>query len=245
MKIERYKKINNCLYELYLSDGRRISLYDDIILKYELLLKNEFNDDLIDSAIFDNKYYEFYYSALKYIKYRSRSVGEVYNKLIDGDCPKNTVFDIINKLISQGYLDDNVYANSYINEQILITSKGPLKIKNELIKKGVDEGIIDQSMELYTSDIEREKINKIIIKKIKSNRNKSKIELKRKIVNDLLVQGFSKGIVMDVLNNFTISDDLDIKKREYDKLYKRLSRKYSGQILENKIKEKMYQKGFY
>ena len=34
-------------------------------------------------------------------------------------------------------------------------------------------------------------------------------------------------------------------KKEYDKLYKKLSRKYSGNELEYKIKEKLYQKGLY
>ena len=38
------------------------------------------------------------------------------------------------------------------------------------------------------------------------------------------------------------SDD-DIAKKEYDKLYKKLSRKYSGSELELKIKQKLFQKG--
>ena len=36
----------------------------------------------------------------------------------------------------------------------------------------------------------------------------------------------------------------DLAKKEYDKLYKKLSRKYSGQELEFKINQKLYQKGF-
>ena len=41
----------------------------------------------------------------------------------------------------------------------------------------------------------------------------------------------------------SFNDTSDIAKREYEKLYKRLSRKYSGKELEYKIKEKLYQKG--
>ena len=39
-------------------------------------------------------------------------------------------------------------------------------------------------------------------------------------------------------------DDNDIYKQEYDKLYRKLSKKYEGKLLEYKIKEKLYQKGF-
>ena len=36
----------------------------------------------------------------------------------------------------------------------------------------------------------------------------------------------------------------NIYKKEYDKVYKRLSRKYSGSELEYKVKQKMYALGF-
>ena len=39
-------------------------------------------------------------------------------------------------------------------------------------------------------------------------------------------------------------DDSISYQKEYDKLYKKLSRKYEGATLEYKIKEKLYQKGF-
>ena len=44
-------------------------------------------------------------------------------------------------------------------------------------------------------------------------------------------------------SNYNFNDTSDIAKREYEKLYTRLSRKYSGKELEYKIKEKLYQKG--
>ena len=47
------------------------------------------------------------------------------------------------------------------------------------------------------------------------------------------------------MSNVEFTDTKDIQKREYDKLYRRLSKKYSGRELEYKIKEKLYQKGLY
>lgn len=245
MRIDNYKKVNNSMYELFLSDGRRLKLYDDVILKYELLLKSNLDDNLLECAINENKYLEFYYLALKYIKSRRRSVKEVNDKLTISGCPKNHLFDILNKLIFQGYLDDSEYANCFFNEQIMTTSRGPLKIKMELLKKGIDSSIVDHVMEQYTDVVQRDKLYKIISKMIKGNKNKSNVELKRKVFNDLLNKGFYKEIILDVYNSFEINNDDDIREKEYKKLYSKLSRKYSGKELELKIKEKMYQKGFY
>lgn len=244
MKIEHCRKVNNSMYELILSDGRKLNLYDDVILKYELLLKRDIDDTLLEAVMNENKYFDFYYLSLKYIKARRRSTKEVYDKLFDSGCTKSQLFDILNKLISQGYLNDADYANSFCHEQIITTSRGPLKIKMELLKKGIEATIAEEAMQQYTDDIQREKVEKIISKMIKSNRTRSSIELEKKIVNDLLSKGFSKEIVLDVYNEYDVSDDSDIREKEYQKLYKKLSRKYSGKELELKIKEKMYQKGF-
>ena len=45
------------------------------------------------------------------------------------------------------------------------------------------------------------------------------------------------------MNNHEFKDDSDIAKKEYEKLYKKLSSKYEGAELEFKIKQKLYQKG--
>ena len=41
MKIIKYRKGSKGLYKVELDDGRVLSLYEEVILKYELLLKRE------------------------------------------------------------------------------------------------------------------------------------------------------------------------------------------------------------
>ena len=57
--------------------------------------------------------------------------------------------------------------------------------------------------------------------------------------------GYDVDLINKVILDYDFSNDKDMVKKEYDKLYKRLSRKYSGNELEYKIKEKLYQKGLY
>ena len=97
----------------------------------------------------------------------------------------------------------------------------------------------------YTRQIQREKIDKIVNKQIRANHNKSNALLKRKIGNDLVMQGFYREDINSAIDNSNFSDDKLIMQKEYEKIKNRLSKKYSGQELEYKIKEKMAQKGFY
>ena len=136
------------------------------------------------------------------------------------------------------------YAKSFLNNKLITTSNGPRKIRLELQKKGIRQDIIDDVLEEYSDDIQLEKINKIANRIVKSNRNKSNKALKIKINNDLGLEGFSKKLIDQVINDLKFASEDEIAKKEYEKLRKRLSRKYSGEELEIKIKQKMYQKGF-
>ena len=50
-------------------------------------------------------------------------------------------------------------------------------------------------------------------------------------------------MINNTINLYEFGNNSDIAKKEYDKLYKKYSRKYSGDELKYKIREKMYLKG--
>ena len=243
MKIDKYKKLRNGKYELIMENGEGIQLYEDTILKYNLLLTKSIDINNKDLIKFDKKC-EIYYTALKNIKTRLKSKMELKEFLIKKEYPTDCIDDILKKLEKQGYINDLFYAKSFLNNKLITTSNGPRKIKLELQKKGIRQDIIDDVLEEYNDDIQLEKINKIANRIVKSNRNKSNKALKIKINNDLGLEGFSKKLIDQVINDLKFASEDEIAKKEYEKLRKRLGRKYSGEELEIKIKQKMYQKGF-
>ena len=93
--------------------------------------------------------------------------------------------------------------------------------------------------------VQLEKIRKVANRLYNSNRNRGGSVLKKKIVNDLVNLGYDTLTISKVIDEFDFTNDKDIAKKEYEKLYKKLSRKYEGKELEYKIKEKLYQKGLY
>ena len=244
MKIEKFKKLKNGMYELQLDNFDKIFTYEEIILSENLLISKNITPSLMNKILEKNKYYDCYYLALKTINKVSKTRYELYIKL-----KENFEVEIVNKVLDnlekQNYINDRIYASSYLNNQINTTYHGPYRIKKDMENKGISSDIIDDVMVNYTGDIEKEKINKIVTKKINSNHNKSNSVLIRKIKNELQIDGFNSAIVTDIINNVDLKDDEDIRKKEYNKIKSRLGRKYSGKELEYKIKEKMIQKGFY
>lgn len=245
LKIIKYRRMANGKYKVELDGGRDLLLYEDVILKYELLLLKDINDKLLIEVDKANQEWDVYYVALKSLKSRFKSIKDMRDSLLKKEYPKDLVDSAINRLIKQGYLDDNSFSRGYINTQIVTSLKGPNKISKELSAKGVSNSIISDELNVFDLNLQKEKIEKVINKEIKINRTRGGVVLKNKIVNDLINLGYSFDIVQSVIDKFDFSNDLDIAKKEYDKLYRKLSRKYNGKELEYKIKEKLYQKGLY
>ena len=242
MKIIKYKRLANGKYKI-IFDNNELVVYEEVILKYNLLLKKEISNEELININQDNIEWEAYYTGLKSLKSRFKSKSELRKLLISKEYNFELVDKVVNKLEKQGYLDDINFSKSYVNNQIITTNKGPNKIVSELRSKGVKEE--DICLDSYLDDLQIERINKLINKAIKSNRTRGGVVLKKKIVSDLINLGYDSNLVNDIVDSYSFPVDKTIYKKEYDKLYKVLSRKYKDKELENKIKQKLYQKGLY
>lgn len=243
LKIEKYKKMINGKYKLFLDNGHEVILYEEVILKYELLLHKEITRDTLIKADQFNQEWDVYYTGLRLLKSRIRSVSELEMILLKKEYPQNLVDKAISKLKEQKYLDDRSYVKSFIHNRMITTSSGPYKIERELLDKKIDSSIIQEELGVFTKDEQFEKIRRIIDKGIKTNRNRGGVILKNKIYHDLLSLGYDSSDIQSVLSTYTFDSDRDIVQKEYEKYYRKYSRKCSGELLERKIREKFYLKG--
>ncbi len=243
MKIVKYKKMTKGRYKIFLDNDKDIVLYEDVILKYNLLLKKDIDDDLLIEIDKYNQECDVYYVALTSINNRFKSTYELKQSLLRKEYPNDLVDKAIEKLLKQGYLNDRMYTKSYINNQIITTNKGPYKIAKELADKKIDQDIINEEIVVFTDEEQLSRIKKLIDKGIKTNHNKGGVVLKQKIYNDLKQNGYDISLINSVISSYTFENDKEIAKKEYEKLYRKYSRKYSGKELDLKVKEKLYQKG--
>lgn len=243
MDIIKYKKKTNGQYQVQLDNGTDLCLYEDVILRYELLLRHKISPAEIEEILQANMECDVYYVGLKSLKSRYKTVKELKEFLVKKEYPLDFIDKSIDRLIQQGYLNDVSFAKAYINQQMITTNKGPLKIRQELLHKGVSSKIIEEEITVFLPELQHEKIQKVALRLVKTNRSRGGNVLRQKIMSDLVNLGYDASLITIDLENITFSNTSDIAKKEYDKLYRRLSRKYSGKELEYKIREKLYQKG--
>ncbi len=241
MQISKYKKLKNNIYEVTLENDEKIKLYEDVILKEELLLKKEIDD--IERLTTINKEYEVLDNALKYLNHHVTSIKGMKEYLSKKKYIEEDINKTIDKLIKKGYLNDSYYAKCYINNQVDLTNDGPLKIIKHLEDNNILKDVYATYLNNY-NDIWKDRIDKYINKQLKVNK-KSSYFFKSKILMNLINLGYDKEMIDDSLNKISINNLDELKEIEKNKIRKKLERKYTGEELERKIKEKLYQKGFF
>ena len=202
LKIEKYEKIGQAKYRLYLSNGEVIDTYDDVILKNELLLKKELDNYLYQKILTESNIQEHYNACIKYISVRIRSTKEIIDYLKRKNVSDEDIDYIVEKLTHEKFLDDNLFCECFIKDKLKFTTMGEYKIIYELKKHNVSPNIIANNQHLITEDILIEKIDKIIIKQLNSSKKQDKQKLRNKLYNHLLNAGYTSSLVVERLNNY-------------------------------------------
>ena len=242
MKIVKYKKLKGNEYKL-ITDKEEYTLYDDIIIKYELLLKKEIDNKEFALIIKENNKLKSYYVSLKLINTKLRTEKELINLLKKKDFNMDDINYTIDRLNKEGYLNHKIYIEAYIHDMLNLYLVGEQKIFNDLIALGFKENEIWPFLNNIDKSIYLDKINKYIYKKIKGNK-KSAIEFKRKTLNELINKGFNKEDILNILNDINIEDNPDEIKKIVNKLYNKYINKYDLYTTKYKIKNYLYQKGY-
>lgn len=239
MKIDKIKKTGS-KYKITLENGEVINTYDDVILENNLLFDKNIDSKLLNKINTDTLYYESYNKVLKMIGQRLRSEKEIIDYLDKTEVIKEDQNKIIGTLKRIGLINDYNFAKAFTNDKINLTLEGPYKIMKELKNYKIEPEIIDEVIENYSQEIIDDHIEKIILKKLKTNKKYSGYVLRQRIVSYLINQGYS----MDSINNhlYLIKSEPNIK--EMEKIYNKCALKYQDAELYYKVKNKLMAKGY-
>lgn len=202
MLIEKYEKIGQSKYRLFLSNGEVIDTYDEIILKNNLLLKKELDNHQYQKILTESAIQSFYNDCIKYITIRIRSTKEISDYLKRKNVSPEDIEYIIEKLTQEKFLDDNYFCQCFIKDKLKFTTMGEYKIIYELKKHNIPNNIIEDNRNLITEDILIDKIDKIITKQQKSNKKLDNMKLRNKLYNHLLNAGYSSNLITERLNTY-------------------------------------------
>lgn len=94
----------------------------------------------------DEQYVRAKQSAFDYLAHKPRTEQEVRRKLQDGEASPPVVEDVIARLYELGYLDDEAYAHDYVHNRFANKKYGPIRIRRELVKRGVDRHVAEAAV---------------------------------------------------------------------------------------------------
>ncbi len=114
----------------------------------------------------------------------------------------NDFEEVFEKLESYGYLDDERFARNYVKQLIDFKAFGKMRLKQELIKKGIDRDLISEILEEIEPD--EDALVRLIERKYMRNLTDEK-GIKRTF-NTLVRLGYSYSEIKSVLRRIGDSD---------------------------------------
>ena len=202
MKIDKYQKIKDNIYRIFLSNGEVLDLYEDVIIDNNLLYKKEIDNDLINKLNNENNYQIAYYQAIKYITVRLRSINEIKIYLEKKKVSSDIIEMTIDKLIKNNYLNDDVFTKAFIKDKLNFTSMGKYRLIKELNNLKVSSDIINDNIAKIDEDTWNQRMDKLINKYIASKKKYTGNTLKNKLYTYLVNLGYDKSLVISKLNEY-------------------------------------------
>ena len=145
--------------------------------------------------------------ALRLIEFRDRTEKEIRDKLSEKGYDENQIDDEIEFLKSYGYINDLRYAERFTLDAINLKKWGKIRIRTELLRKGIDRGTVDNVIEDSFSEIEDDRVFSQMQVRFK-NSDFSNIKERTRIFNFFMRRGFSSEEIKGAMNKMCSFDDI-------------------------------------
>jgi regulatory protein len=155
-------------------------------------------DQEISKLLFEDEIEVAYQRALKFLSYKPRSVAEIQDKLKSLEFSKNVIEGVSSRLAEKGYVDDQHFAETWVENRNAFRPRGRRMLRLELRNKKVDEEIIDSVLDVTESE---DCLAQLAAEKYAKKINTSEKEVFfRKLISFLGRRGFSYQTVLPIVN---------------------------------------------
>ncbi len=172
-------------YSIYVDGKYSFSLSENELLTAGLRIgqdytKEEF-DELQKKAVLDKAYMR----AYDQLSRRARSEWEMHDYLKRKEYDEPTIDKIVNTLRDKGYIDDFMFAQSWVHNRRLLKPMSTIRLRQELRQKRVSDDAISRALEEDESS-EQDVLRELVTRKRQQTRYQDVDKLKQY----LLRQGF-------------------------------------------------------
>lgn len=181
-------------------DGSRFFLTYETVSEYQLYTGEEMDPSLLTSFVRETQKMvarDLLFSALTK---RMLSSFECKKRLVAKEIDDDIIEETIAWFTEQKWIDDSVYLENAVKDQIHVKGYGLWRVISNLKQKGFDKGAIqNQYEELTTIESDASRARAYVDKKWPMIRGTSLLHRKKKLSDQLLTRGFSYDVISDVL----------------------------------------------
>ncbi len=244
------QKKNQGRYSIYIDNGSGeqfgFGVDEDVLIQFELRKGLKLDGNLIKKITYEDEVKKALHQCYSYLSYRMRSELEVKRHLQKKEIEEPIIYQVIEQLRKQKYVDDLAFAQSYVRDKKRLLTKGPLLLKKELQEKGVQEDKIGQALKEYAKHEQLEAASLFVTKRAARAHKDSNRMFLQKLKLQLQQKGFTHEVIQEAVDCLPERND----KNEYKILLKQAKRahnrykKYSGYDYTQRMKQYLYRRGF-
>ena len=195
----RYQKYSY----IKLSNGDTLKLLPGIVSGEFLFKGRQLTSKELQRLLKEQLRAETYHTAVRLLSRRAHSKGELNDKLARRGYPRDEINNTIRILEDDGYIDDENFTKTFVDNRLTGKPSGKRLIYYELYKRKVPRNIIDKVLNEIFSEIDESEKAYELLEKCASryNRYKGK-ELKARIYRYLRGRGFCHNDIIPAINRF-------------------------------------------
>ena len=207
MRITELKPLGKGRYEVYVNGEIAFVLYKGDLARYDLHAGDELEEDTRRQILEETLYKRAVNRVLFLLQSKDYTYHELEDKLRQGRYPSSVVDGALEEVQSYGYINDANYAQRYVECNLERKSLG--KIKQELIRRGIDRDTVDAAIEEgrraqgeAEENIEQMQIRRLLEKRHFDAETADRKEKDRQYAF-LMRRGYSSSDIMAVFRELT------------------------------------------
>ncbi len=134
---------------------------------------------------------------------------EMLEKMRRWELPEDEQARVMQRLVSERYVDDERYAQAFVKDKIRYNKWGRRKVEQELWQKRIDEDIRKRVLNEVDDDEYLSVLRPLLKQKRKSIKANSDYELNQKLMRFAISRGFTFDIIRQCIDVDEEPDEID------------------------------------
>lgn len=197
---------------VYINNEYGFSCSEELIFLHSLKKDMSIDIDNLSHIIDEEDYIKCKNDALRAVEKSYKTEKEIINKLIEKGYSDKNINRVIRFLKEYDFINDCKYVELYVDEKI--KKRGRKRIKYELLKKGIEENIINDKLDNISYEYESSIIKVLAEKKysILIDKENNSFKIYNKLFNYFSRLGYNSCMIKSILRN--IIGDISLEDKD-------------------------------